>query len=235
MRAARRRAGAAEPGGEAAAAAPPARTARRSATSVTWTRCSRTPSEWSHDPWSGDIADGFLWGRGALDMKSQVAAEIAAAADAGALGLAPGARRTADRGGRGRGDRRLARGQWLTENHPEKVRCDLLINEGGGRGVRIWRPPPALLRRLLRGEGRVPLHDLDLGGRRPRLDAGHGRQRAAEDGPLLERFAAASPSLPPKEEPLAFLAGSARTPMTCRDRLSACAPTTPAWRSSSSR
>jgi acetylornithine deacetylase/succinyl-diaminopimelate desuccinylase-like protein len=37
------------------------------------------PSEWRHDPWSGDLADGFLWGRGALDMKSQVAAEAVAA------------------------------------------------------------------------------------------------------------------------------------------------------------
>src|SRR5947209_18924625 len=31
------------------------------------------PSEWRHDPWSGDVADGMLWGRGAIDMKSQVA------------------------------------------------------------------------------------------------------------------------------------------------------------------
>ncbi len=38
------------------------------------------PSEWTHDPWSGDVDDGFLWGRGALDMKSQVAAEAVAAA-----------------------------------------------------------------------------------------------------------------------------------------------------------
>jgi acetylornithine deacetylase/succinyl-diaminopimelate desuccinylase-like protein len=37
-------------------------------------------SDWSHDPWSGDLADGFLWGRGALDMKSQVAAEAVAGA-----------------------------------------------------------------------------------------------------------------------------------------------------------
>src|SRR5437764_805074 len=29
-------------------------------------------AEWTHDPWSGDVADGLLWGRGALDMKSQV-------------------------------------------------------------------------------------------------------------------------------------------------------------------
>src|SRR5207344_629358 len=33
------------------------------------------PADWTHDPWSGDVADGFVWGRGALDMKSQVAAE----------------------------------------------------------------------------------------------------------------------------------------------------------------
>src|SRR5438552_18032481 len=38
------------------------------------------PSEWRHDPWSGDVADGYLWGRGALDMKSQVAAEAVAGA-----------------------------------------------------------------------------------------------------------------------------------------------------------
>jgi acetylornithine deacetylase/succinyl-diaminopimelate desuccinylase-like protein len=31
-------------------------------------------SEWTHDPWSGDVADGYLWGRGAIDMKSQAAA-----------------------------------------------------------------------------------------------------------------------------------------------------------------
>jgi acetylornithine deacetylase/succinyl-diaminopimelate desuccinylase-like protein len=36
-------------------------------------------NEWTHDPWSGDIADGYMWGRGSLDMKSQVAAEVAAA------------------------------------------------------------------------------------------------------------------------------------------------------------
>ena len=25
-------------------------------------------AEWRHDPWSGELAEGFLWGRGALDM-----------------------------------------------------------------------------------------------------------------------------------------------------------------------
>ena len=46
-------------------------------------------AEWTRDPWSGEIADGFLWGRGALDMKSQVAAEIAAAASLARSRLAP--------------------------------------------------------------------------------------------------------------------------------------------------
>src|SRR5687768_17135170 len=32
-----------------------------------------TPDEWAHDPWSGDLEDGWLWGRGAIDMKSQTA------------------------------------------------------------------------------------------------------------------------------------------------------------------
>src|ERR1700683_1842392 len=30
------------------------------------------PEEWTHSPWSGDVDGGYLWGRGALDMKSQV-------------------------------------------------------------------------------------------------------------------------------------------------------------------
>ncbi|MGB8811841.1 MAG: succinyl-diaminopimelate desuccinylase [Paracoccaceae bacterium] len=36
---------------------------------------------WTHDPFGGDIIDGWLWGRGATDMKSGVAAFAAAAID----------------------------------------------------------------------------------------------------------------------------------------------------------
>src|ERR1700734_4554228 len=34
---------------------------------------------WRFDPFSGEIADGELWGRGACDMKGGVAASVAAA------------------------------------------------------------------------------------------------------------------------------------------------------------
>ncbi len=36
-------------------------------------------AQWRFDPFSGEIADGFIWGRGACDMKSGVAASVAAA------------------------------------------------------------------------------------------------------------------------------------------------------------
>ena len=32
------------------------------------------PSEWQVDPWSGELREGEIWGRGALDMKGEVAA-----------------------------------------------------------------------------------------------------------------------------------------------------------------
>src|SRR5918996_1205349 len=37
------------------------------------------PEDWTRDPWSGELHDGCVWGRGAVDMKSQTAAEVVAA------------------------------------------------------------------------------------------------------------------------------------------------------------
>lgn len=31
-----------------------------------------TEQDWEHDPFSGDVADGYIWGRGAVDMKNHV-------------------------------------------------------------------------------------------------------------------------------------------------------------------
>ena len=38
--------------------------------------------DWSADPWGAELRDGYLYGRGALDMKNQTAAEAVAAAHA---------------------------------------------------------------------------------------------------------------------------------------------------------
>ena len=39
------------------------------------------PDDWTHDPFGGEVIDGVLWGRGATDMKTGVAAFAAAAVD----------------------------------------------------------------------------------------------------------------------------------------------------------
>ena len=49
-------------------------------------------ADWRHDPWSGAVHDGAIWGRGAIDMKSQTAAEAVAVAH---LARPAGARRAA--------------------------------------------------------------------------------------------------------------------------------------------
>jgi acetylornithine deacetylase/succinyl-diaminopimelate desuccinylase-like protein len=90
-------------------------------------------SEWTRDPWSGEVADGFLWGRGALDMKSQVAAEAVAAVALAAEGWRPSGGTlklvfVADEEAGGEYG-----AHWLTSEHPDKVRCDMLLNEGGGQ------------------------------------------------------------------------------------------------------
>ncbi len=91
------------------------------------------PAEWEpFDPWSGMAWDGCVWGRGALDMKSQVAAEVAVALTLAEGGWRPRAGElklvlTADEeAGAEHGAR------WLCEQHADKVRADIVINEGAG-------------------------------------------------------------------------------------------------------
>src|SRR5206468_8605296 len=47
------------------------------------------PAEWERDPWSGDLVDDEIWGRGALDMKGQVAASAVALASLAREGFEP--------------------------------------------------------------------------------------------------------------------------------------------------
>jgi acetylornithine deacetylase/succinyl-diaminopimelate desuccinylase-like protein len=46
-------------------------------------------SEWSVDPFSGEVADGYLWGRGAVDMKDMVAMSLAVARSFKREGVVP--------------------------------------------------------------------------------------------------------------------------------------------------
>ncbi len=95
------------------------------------------PAEWSVEPFSGALRDGEIWGRGALDMKSHVVANCVALAT------------LAREGFHGDGDLILAATAdeevgttgygltWLCDNHPDAVRADYCVNEGGGDRVVI--------------------------------------------------------------------------------------------------
>ena len=94
------------------------------------------PEEWSHDPWGGENAEDQIWGRGAQDMKEQVAAEAAAAVELATAGWRPNGELlvivTADEEmGAHLG------AKWLCEQHPEKVRSDIVVNEGGGMSFEL--------------------------------------------------------------------------------------------------
>jgi acetylornithine deacetylase/succinyl-diaminopimelate desuccinylase-like protein len=89
------------------------------------------PDEWSVPPFSGELRGGEVWGRGALDMKGQVAASAVAIASLARDGLRPSGdllfAATADE--EVGDDFGLS---WLCREHPAAVRCEYAVNEGGG-------------------------------------------------------------------------------------------------------
>jgi acetylornithine deacetylase/succinyl-diaminopimelate desuccinylase-like protein len=108
------------------------------------------PAGWSHDPFGGDLAEGYVWGRGAVDMKSMVAMEVQvmrrlarAARAAGhdpATDPIPGLRRdvifcsSADEEAGG-----VHGAGWLVDNHPDWLRAACALNEAGGIGMTYGR------------------------------------------------------------------------------------------------
>jgi acetylornithine deacetylase/succinyl-diaminopimelate desuccinylase-like protein len=94
------------------------------------------PGEWSVDPWSGEVLDGYVWGRGALDMKSQVAASAVALAALAREGFEP----AGDVLFAACADEEVGEDyglSWLCQEHPDAVRADFCINEGGGDRVEV--------------------------------------------------------------------------------------------------
>jgi acetylornithine deacetylase/succinyl-diaminopimelate desuccinylase-like protein len=172
-----------------------------------------TPADWSHDPWSGDLDEGFVWGRGALDMKSQTAAEVAAALELASNGRAHAA------GGGGSmlaGDLLVVvvvdeetggseGAQWICETHPDKVRCDYLLNEGGGDvipydGGRVYGVCVAekgVFRFKLRTEGIAGHASI------PKI----GDNALLKMAPLLQAMADRQPSFDVTDPPRAMLEG----------------------------
>ena len=133
--------------------------------------------DWRHDPFGGEIIDGEVWGRGAVDMLNLTSS------------MAVSVRHLADEGFRPEGDLLFigvadeeALGvhgaQWLTEHLADEVRCDYLITEAGGFPMaEPRRRPPA---RHHRGERRLLVHHDGAGNPRARLATASHRQRVGE-------------------------------------------------------
>jgi acetylornithine deacetylase/succinyl-diaminopimelate desuccinylase-like protein len=95
------------------------------------------PAEWQVDPWSGELRDGEIWGRGALDMKGQVAANAVAIASLAREGFRPGG----DLVFAACADEEVGDGfglPWLCEQHPDAVRTDYALNEGAGERMELF-------------------------------------------------------------------------------------------------
>ncbi len=92
-------------------------------------------SKWNFPPFSGEIVDGTVWGRGSDDCKSltcsgsmsMILLKRAGVSLKGNLRLLAAA--DEESGG-------FYGIQWLAANHPDKIRADWAVNEGGGMPVR---------------------------------------------------------------------------------------------------
>ncbi len=182
------------------------------------------PADWSVDPWSGELKDGCVWGRGALDMKSQVAAEVAAAASLGESGWRPAGELlvviTADEEtGADYG------AQWLCREHPDKVRCDFMVNEGAGEivhfnGRRVYGVCVAekgVFRFTLTTEGRAGHASI------PRI----GDNALTKLAPLLQAMRDRQPSLELSLEPESLLTALGIEPSDPEAAVRAAAKTDP--------
>ncbi|MCA1676356.1 MAG: M20/M25/M40 family metallo-hydrolase, partial [Actinobacteria bacterium] len=91
--------------------------------------------EWSMHPFSGDVRDGYLWGRGAVDMKDMLAMSLAVARRFARDGVTPPRDIVfaflADEEAGG-----LQGSHWLVEHRPELFEgCTEAISEVGGFSI----------------------------------------------------------------------------------------------------
>jgi acetylornithine deacetylase/succinyl-diaminopimelate desuccinylase-like protein len=94
------------------------------------------PAHWSHPPFGGEVHDGFVWGRGALDMKGSVAQQLMVFLLLKRQGVP--LRRdvifaaTADEEVGGEDGKGMA---WLVKHHPDRLRAEFGLTEMGGYNV----------------------------------------------------------------------------------------------------
>ncbi|MBA2475078.1 MAG: M20/M25/M40 family metallo-hydrolase [Actinobacteria bacterium] len=167
------------------------------------------PAEWELGPWSGEVRDGEVWGRGALDMKGQVAASAVAIASLAREGFRP----LGDLIFVAAADEEVGVDlglQWLVRAHPEAVRAEYALNEGAGDRVVLGGRPYYLCSTAEKMSAPFLL--------RVRGRSGHASMPGMADNALLKaaelvaRLGAYVPARRLEPEPQAFLETVGGTP-----------------------
>jgi len=88
-------------------------------------------ARWTREPFGAEIAEGCVWGRGAIDMKSKCAIDLGLAIALKRAGASPErdlifAAVADEEAGSELG------AKFLVENHPELIRAGFVLNETGG-------------------------------------------------------------------------------------------------------
>lgn len=130
-----------------------------------------SPSEWKHAPFAGEVHEGCLWGRGAIDMKNMAAMSTAIMRQLARDGVELSrdvifAAVADEEAGCQMGSR------WLVENHADLVTADYAIGESGGYSMHVGKTTfypiqvaekgICWVRARVRGEpghGSMPRHD----------------------------------------------------------------------------
>ena len=95
--------------------------------------------QWMHPPFGGELHDGYVWGRGALDMKNMVVVELMVMLllrrHGQALNRTVLFAATADEEA-GKGDHGPG---WLLDHHPEQIEAPVILTEGAGHDLQVGR------------------------------------------------------------------------------------------------
>jgi len=92
--------------------------------------------QWTHPPFAAEIADGYIFGRGAVDMKQMVTMELMVMLLLRRMGVP--LRRdvifmaSADEEAGGEWG-----ANWMVDNHPDLIRAEYALNEGGGFAFKV--------------------------------------------------------------------------------------------------
>ncbi|MBI2170215.1 MAG: M20/M25/M40 family metallo-hydrolase [Actinobacteria bacterium] len=136
-----------------------------------------TPENWLHDPFGGELIDGEVWGRGAVDMLNLTATMAVATKQFGAEGFRPRGTliylAVADEEAAG-----THGAEWLVEHQWDEMACDYVLTESGGMPVRT---PDGIKRPIIVGEKGLFWFTLHVKG-----TPGHGSQPLRTDNALVK-------------------------------------------------